>query len=79
MGVLLIIEGGRKIILWKFHLVLTVSFLGFSGFICAQEAAVFLRGGSGGTGEVVQSHLTLDVTFVCQGWSMGICHDTANL
>ncbi len=65
--------------LWKFHLVLAFSFLGFSGLICAQEAAVFLSGGSGTTDDVVQSHVTLDVTFVCQGWSMGICHDTANL
>ena len=64
---------------FKLHLLVCVLSITFSGFAIAQESAVFLSGGSGATGDVIQSHVTLDNTFIVQGWSMGICHDTANL
>jgi len=44
-----------------------------------QETTVFLSGGSGVTGDVIDSFVTLDTTVVVQGWSLGICHDTDNL
>ncbi|MDE0958141.1 MAG: IPT/TIG domain-containing protein [Planctomycetota bacterium] len=47
--------------------------------VTAQETAVSLTGGSGVTGEAIQSHLLLDSSVVVQGWSMGVCHDTDNL
>lgn len=46
----------------------------------AQDSTIFISGGSGATGDVIQSHVTLDTAvIVVQGWSFGICHDTDNL
>ncbi len=49
------------------------------GSLFAQEATVTLTGGSGATGDVVSSSVTLDSTVVVQGWSLGICHPEADL
>ncbi len=54
--------------------------LAISASTSAQDSAVFLSGGTGATGDVVQSHVTLDTSIIIvQGWSFGICHDTDNL
>jgi hypothetical protein len=47
--------------------------------INAQETTVTLSGGSGATGDVIASSVTLDTTVVVQGWSLGICHPEADL
>ena len=63
----------------KINYVLALFCLAMATSICAQETAVSLTGGSGVTGEAIQSHLLLDSSVVVQGWSMGVCHDTDNL
>lgn len=45
----------------------------------AQETTVTLSGGSGATGDVIASSVTLDTSVVVQGWSLGICHPEADL
>ena len=62
----------------KFHLVAVISVAMISS-VLAQDTALFLSGGSGVTGDSITSHVTLDSAVEVQGWSMGICHDTANL
>ena len=48
-------------------------------FSDAQETSVTLTGGSGVTGDVIASSVSLDTTVVVQGWSLGICHPEADL
>ena len=45
----------------------------------AQETTVTLGGGSGATGDVIASSVTLDTSVVVQGWSLGVCHPEADL
>ncbi|MGE4619480.1 MAG: IPT/TIG domain-containing protein [Planctomycetota bacterium] len=51
----------------------------FTNLAYSQETSVALTGGSGVTGDVVSSSVSLDSSVVVQGWSMGVCHDEANL
>ena len=60
------------------YLVSVIS-VGLISALSAQDTALFLSGGSGVTGDSITSHITLDSAVEVQGWSMGICHDTANL
>ena len=45
----------------------------------AQETSISISGGSGATGDIVTSSVTLDSTVVVQGWSLGVCHPEVDL
>ena len=65
----------------KFLVPFVLCIFGICSSVSGQQGfGLAVSGGAGATGDVIQSHVTLDADVSgCQGWSFGVCHDTANL
>ena len=68
-GILLIAYEAKEVVSMKILIPAILVISAFTNLVYSQEVSVALTGGSGVTGDVVSSSVSLDSTVVVQGWS----------